>query len=83
MEGKLRAAVRSSLKRAEEKGLRRIAFPAMGAGFYGVPLDLCARVMVETVREHLKAGGAIEEVVLCVLDSREYKPFKAQMDSLR
>jgi O-acetyl-ADP-ribose deacetylase (regulator of RNase III) len=82
-EGKLRATVLNSLKRAEEKGIKRLALPAMGAGFYGVPLDLCARVMVEAVQDYLQRETGLEEVVICVLDAREYQPFKAQLASVR
>ncbi|NQT11809.1 MAG: macro domain-containing protein, partial [Planctomycetes bacterium] len=45
IEEKLRTTVRNSLKLAEEKEIRRIAFPAMGAGYYGIAPDVCARVM--------------------------------------
>ncbi|MFH1923698.1 MAG: macro domain-containing protein [Planctomycetota bacterium] len=78
-EGKLRATVRNSLRRAEEKGIERIAFPAMGAGYYGIPADLCARVMLEVIRSHLEGESGIKEVVLCVLDTPQYNSFQAQL----
>ena len=53
-EGKLRRSVQSALRRAEEKGVKRLAFPPIGTGLYQVPLDLCARVMVDTITEHLQ-----------------------------
>ncbi|NIO27748.1 MAG: hypothetical protein GTO29_04240 [Candidatus Latescibacteria bacterium] len=77
-EDKLRTTMRSALKRAEENGFERIAFPAMGVGFYGIPLDLCARVMIEAIKDHLEGETGIKEVIICVLDSREYKPFQSQ-----
>ena len=54
----------------------------MGAGFYGVPLELCARVMIEAIRSYLEGETAIQEVVLCVTDQREFEPFEAQVTSL-
>jgi len=78
-EGKLRTTVRSSLLRAEEKGIKRIAFPAMGAGYYGIAPDVSARTMVEVLREHLSGETGIEEVVLCVLDTRQYDSFQARL----
>ena len=81
-EGKLRATVRACLARAEEAGLRRIALPAMGAGFYGIPLDLCARTMLEAIDSHLGAGTGLREVILCVLDHREFLPFEAALEAL-
>ena len=77
IEGKLRTTMLNSLKRAEEKGVERLAFPAMGAGFYGIPLDLCARVMGETIKQHLEGESGIKEMTVCVLDTRQYESFQA------
>jgi len=82
-EGKLRLTVRSALKRAEEKKIKRLAFPAMGAGFYGVPLDLCARVCLATVQKSLESPTSLKEVVFCLRDLREYHPFAEQLEKMR
>ena len=55
----------------------------MGAGFYGVPLEVCSRAMIEPIREHLKGATEIQEVWICVIDQREYAPFAAQLASLK
>jgi len=47
-----------------------------------VPLDLCARVMVETIKRYLDGETGIEEVVICVVDHREFAPFEARLASL-
>ncbi len=82
-EGKLRATVLNSLQAAEEKDVKRIAFPAMGAGFYGVPLDVCARVMVNAIKSYLEGETGIQEVAICVSDTREVPPFESQMAPLK
>ncbi len=82
MEGKLRTTVLNSLKAAEEKGVKRIGLPAMGAGFYGVPLDMCARVMLDSIQGHLEGETGIQEVIICVIDRRELAPFETQLASL-
>ncbi|TET39561.1 MAG: O-acetyl-ADP-ribose deacetylase [Planctomycetota bacterium] len=78
-EGKLRTTVLNSLKQADEKGIERVAFPAMGTGFYGIPIDLCARVMLETIKAYLEEKTGIKEVVICVIDSHELGSFKKQL----
>jgi O-acetyl-ADP-ribose deacetylase (regulator of RNase III) len=78
-EGKLRRATQAALRRAEEKGITQLAFPPVGTGLYQVPLDLCARVMVDTVEEHLKRGGGLKEVLFVALDTREFKPLQAKI----
>ncbi len=78
-EDKLRKTIQSALARAEEKGVKRLAFPPMGTGLYQVPLDLCSRVMVDTITEHLANGSTLEEVLIVAPDNREFDPFKAQI----
>lgn len=82
-EGKLRTTVLSSLRRAEETQVERIAFPAMGSGYYGIAPDLCARVMLDVIRGHLEGETRIKEVVICVLDTPQYNAFKTQLENAR
>ncbi len=79
-EAKLRSTIQSALTRAEEKGVKRLAFPPMGTGLYQVPLDLCTRVMVDTICGHLANGSGLEEVLIVAPDNREYNPFKATIE---
>jgi len=79
-EGKLRKTVRSVLTRANEKGIKRLAFPPIGTGLYQVPLDLCSRVMVDTIAEHLANGSTLEEVLIVAPDPREFEPFRAKLE---
>jgi O-acetyl-ADP-ribose deacetylase (regulator of RNase III) len=81
MENKLRITMQNILKTASEIGIRQIAFPPMGTGFYGIPLDLSARIMIETINEHLAKETSLEEVLICAIDEREYKPFQAALES--
>ncbi|MHC5081498.1 MAG: macro domain-containing protein [Planctomycetota bacterium] len=82
IEGKLRTTVLNALKRADEKGIVQVAFPAMGAGFYGIPIADCARVMVDTIQGYLKGETKIREVIFCLVDSREFAPFQKQLATL-
>jgi O-acetyl-ADP-ribose deacetylase len=79
-EGKLRKTVSSALARAEEKGVKTLAFPPIGTGLYQVPVDLCARVMVETIAQHFSNGAALDEVMIVARDPREFGPFEAQIE---
>ncbi len=79
-EAKLRKTVAAALARAEEKGVKILAFPPIGTGLYQVPMDLCARVMVETISKHLANGASVQEVLIVARDPREYGPFQAQIE---
>ena len=78
-EGKLTSAVKSALALAEENKLSQIAFSPIGTGFYQVDLNMCARVMVDTVADYLKGGAGIDEVIFVAFDTRELKPFEARL----
>jgi O-acetyl-ADP-ribose deacetylase len=79
-EAKLKNATLAALTLADEKGLTQLAFPPVGSGFYQVPLDVCARVMVDTVAEYMTNGGKLNEVIFVALDTREFKPLKAKIE---
>ena len=76
IEGKLRKTIENVLSIAEKNHIRKIGFPPMGTGFYGIPLDLCATVMLDTLRKHVACNTSIDEIVICVMDKREYNAFR-------
>ena len=80
-EKKLRKCMQSALEQASAANLKSVAFPPMGAGFYGVPLDLTAKVMLEVVHRFLGTPSSIEEVIICVIDDRELKAFRPQFEA--
>jgi len=82
LEEKMKKTIINTLKLADEKGIKKIAFPPMGAGFYGVPLDLSAQLTLETIKSYLSNGSKLEEVVICLLDNRDYKPFQKKLQNL-
>ena len=79
LEPKLRKCVQSGLHTADKAGLKTVAFPPMGAGFYGVPLDQCASVMLDVIRHFLEGQTSVAEVIICVLDNRELRAFETKL----
>ena len=82
LESKLAKTVHSALEAADKKGIPRVALPAMGAGFYGVPIETSAEVTVDSVSKYLQNASNIQEVVLCMLDSKQYKAFQQRLAKL-
>ena len=72
---KVAASTRSSLQRAEEKGIRSIAFPAIGTGVGGLSIHLCARTMVDVVVEHLLSSDGFDEVLFALYDEATHTAF--------
>ncbi len=77
---KIRQATENSLLRADELGINSIAFPALGTGVGGFPLDECARIMIGEVRQHSPAKTGLERVVFALYDESAYQAFKQELD---
>ena len=65
----LRGSTAHSLRVAAERQLKSIAFPAVGTGVSGFPMNECARIMLAEVVKHLKAGSTLETVYFVLFDS--------------
>jgi len=81
IERKLILTMQNVLRVAEENKIREIGFPPMGTGFYGIPLELSARVMYKVISDHLVSNTLLEKVVIKVIDEREFKAFKKVLDN--
>ncbi len=71
----LEAAVRGAMARAREIGATSIAFPALGSGVGGFPLEEGARITVMTVRDELPVSPAIAHVVFAMRGAAAYQAF--------
>jgi O-acetyl-ADP-ribose deacetylase (regulator of RNase III) len=65
----------SCLELADRLGCRSVALPAFGTGVGGLPLDECARVMVDAIRA--TRVTAIERIVLAVFGDEARRAFEA------
>ncbi len=74
---KVQAATRNALLRAEELGLRSVAFPAIGTGVGGLGFDVASRVMVCEARRHLARGSVLEEIVFVILGETGFNAFSS------
>jgi O-acetyl-ADP-ribose deacetylase (regulator of RNase III) len=72
----LRQATRSSLMLAEGKGLKSIAFPAIGTGIAGFAIDECARIMIAEVLEHLRSRSSLERIHFVLYDDAALAAFE-------
>ena len=77
---KLASAVRAALRLADERGCKSISLPAISAGIYGFPVDLCARTFFDAIESWLKerSGGSVTVVRLCNIDHATAKAFETE-----
>ena len=79
---KLRSATLSSLRLADQNGLKSIAFPAISTGIFGFPVERCAQLMLGTVLDYLKRDTALERVIFCLFGQDSYKAFQTALEKL-
>lgn len=76
------AATRNSLLRADELSLGTVAFPAIGTGVGGFPLEECARIMTENVTDYLKKEDtSIERVYFVLFDEPAFRVFEKTLSA--
>ena len=71
----LRSSTAHSLRIAAERDVRTIAFPAVGTGIAGFPMEECAEIMLREVADHLKRGSRLEKVYFVLFDDAAQKTF--------
>lgn len=71
------SAVRSAMDRARENAVTTIAFPALGTGVGGFPLDEAASITVSGVRDALPSVPSLRHVIFALRGAATYKAFEA------
>lgn len=77
----IEAAVRSAMARAREIGAVSVAFPALGTGVGGFPLEEAARITVDTVRDELERSPSIDSVTFALRGAAAYEAFGLAMNA--
>lgn len=75
----IQAAVRSAMARARDVAAASVAFPALGTGVGGFPLEDGARITVSTVRDELERSPGIEHVIFALRGAAAYQAFSEAM----
>src|SRR5579863_203818 len=78
----LRTSVAHSLRIAAERGLKTIAFPAVGTGIAGFPIEECATIMLQEAAQHLKGETSLEKVYFVLFDDRACDVFTRKWKKL-
>ena len=73
----VRSATREALKRAEEKQVKRLAFPAIGTGTGALPVERCADILIDEVMKHCGDDKtSLEEVMFVLYDEKPFALFE-------
>jgi O-acetyl-ADP-ribose deacetylase (regulator of RNase III) len=77
----LRSSIKNAFLRAREKGVRSIAFPAIGTGVAGFPIRQCAEIMMDEAIRALQAG-AVQEITFVLYDKMAFEAFEEAYDAV-
>ena len=76
----LASCYRRSLAIAVEHGIGTIAFPSIGTGVYGYPIEQAAKVAVRTVRSFLRSPTSIHEILFCCFSTHDHMTYQRILD---
>ena len=79
----LRSSVGHSLRIAKDRELKTIAFPAVGTGIAGFPMQECAEIMLRAAATHLQAEALPETVFFVLFDEAAKNVFEQTWKKLK
>jgi len=79
----LRTSIAHSLRLAADRNLKSIAFPAIGTGVSGFPVEECAQIMLREASEHWNGETSVETVYFVLFDERTRDVFQCTWDKLK
>lgn len=74
----LESCYRNSLKLAQEKGVKSIAFPCISTGVYGYPKEAAALIALKVMREH---EGRFERIIACCFGADDAKTYRSLLQA--
>lgn len=80
-DAKLARATLGSLKIANEKKFKSVAFPAISTGIYGFPVGRAGEIMLETSMRFLRENEFPKEVVFCLYGQESAEIFKKILET--
>ncbi len=75
--GKISDATTAALELAEQHGIEHVAFPALGTGVGGFPIEECARLMRDAVLQ--RKESSVRSVRFVLFDEAAYLAFRRVM----
>lgn len=81
-EEKLARATLNSLKIAQKKKMKEIAFPAISSGIFGFPIQKCSEIMLKEAMDFLYKSDYPQEIIFCLYGQEAFSIFKNTLEKL-
>jgi O-acetyl-ADP-ribose deacetylase len=79
----LRNSTAHALRIAADRGLKTVAFPAIGTGVAGFPMKECAEIMLQQAAQHLADGTSLEKIHFVLFDQASCDVFQSAWNRLQ
>jgi O-acetyl-ADP-ribose deacetylase (regulator of RNase III) len=79
----LASAYRTSMEIAGKLGLESIAFPSLGTGIYGFPLQKAAPIALRAVHDALLASPTLRRATFVLFSENDLSAFERALEELR
>ncbi|MGB9642759.1 MAG: macro domain-containing protein [Candidatus Ratteibacteria bacterium] len=79
---KLALCYKNSLKLADNKELKSIAFPAISTGIFGYPVEEAAEISIKAVMETIPQLHSIKKIRFVLFDENSYKIFEDKLKQI-
>ena len=79
---KIRQATKNSLIKANELNLKSVAFPALGTGVGGFPINDCAKIMIDVAYEY-NVKKDLKRIIFVLYGQAAYLAFQKELTKRR
>lgn len=79
---KLAKATLNSLRIANKRKIKNIAFPAISTGIFLFPIQRCSEIMLKVAMEFLQNHDFPQEIIFCLYEEKSYSVFKNTLKKL-
>ena len=78
----LQSCYSRSFQLAANAGAKTVAFPSISTGIYGYPIELAARIAIETVSEELMNCDGVDGVVFCCFSPGDLRIYQSILSGI-
>ena len=79
----LQSSTAHALRIAAQNKLKTIAFPAIGTGIAGFPIQECAEIMLREVKKHLEGKTSLAKVYFVLYDKQALATFEKEFSKMK
>lgn len=77
----LKSCYKESIKLAEENNIKEIAFPCIGMGIYKCPLEIGAKIAIDTVKNKVDSLKSINKIYFVCGNKNQLEVYKSLIEN--